>query len=262
MQIDVKIGDKEANFRQVKEWMELAYVDSKLPTAIILPELWTTGYDLEREAVLASEDGKETSLFLGELAKKYGTWFIGGSTLSKNSGGYSNRAQVINPNGELITYYDKVHLIPLMDEHKYFVAGRKDCIFDWEGTPSGCVICYDLRFGEWLRNYALKGVKVLFISAEWPEIRAEHWNVLLRARAIENQLYIVSCNRCGTSKDTKFSGGSLVVDPWGKILLNAGTKDGLSFQCFDLDKVDEARAKVPVFKDRVPTLYSQLTKEG
>jgi omega-amidase len=261
MQIDIKIGNKQANFNRVKELMELAYVDSKLPTAIIMPELWTTGYDLERESELASEEGEETAHFLGELAKQYGTWFIGGSTLAKIEGGYTNRAQVINSSGMLVATYDKVHLIPLMDEHKYFIPGKKDCLFDWEGTTSGCVICYDLRFGEWLRSYALKGTKILFISAEWPEIRAEHWNILLRARAIENQMYVVSCNRCGTSKDIKFNGGSLIIDPWGKILLNAGTKEGLSFIEIDLSKVDETRAKVPVFRDRVPTLYSQITKE-
>ncbi len=262
LQLDVQIGNKEANFRRVRDWMERAYVRSTLPTAVILPELWNTGYDLKREAELASPEGEETALFLGQLAKKYGTWFIGGSTLASVRGGYTNRAQVINPEGKLLTHYDKVHLIPLMDEDKYFLPGRKDCIFDWEGITSGCVICYDLRFGEWIRHYALKGVKVLFISAEWPNMRAEHWNLLLRARAIENQMYIVSCNRCGISDGTTFDGGSLVVDPWGKVLLDAGKMEGFSFLDLDLDKVDEARAKVPVFRDRIPSLYTQITKEG
>jgi len=107
----------------------------------------------------------------------------------------------------------------------------------------------------------LKGVKLLFISAEWPSARAKHWEILLKARAIENQMYVISCNRCGSTSEESFDGGSLVIDPWGEVLLNAGSKEGLYFTNIDPNKVVEARTKVPVFKDRVPALYSHIIKE-
>ena len=261
LQLDVQVGNREANFRRVKEWLEMAFIASELPTAIVLPELWDTGYALDRANLLASIEGKETASFLGELARKYDVWFIGGSTLAKTERGVTNRAQVINPQGKLVTFYDKVHLFPLMKEDIYLTTGDRDCIFDWEGMSSGCVICYDLRFCEWIRCYALKGVKLLFISAEWPSARAKHWEILLKARAIENQMYVISCNRCGSTSEESFDGGSLVIDPWGEVLLNAGSKEGLYFTNIDPNKVVEARTKVPVFKDRVPALYSHIIKE-
>ena len=260
LQLDVQVGDRKANFSRVNELLRRAFVPSKLPTAIVLPELWDTGYALEKAQALASDEGKETATFLGDLAKKYNTWFIGGSTLAKTSAGIKNRAQVIDPRGELIAYYDKVHRFPLMDEDKYLAPGDRDCIFNWEGFESGCVICYDLRFCEWIRCYALKGIKALFISAEWPAARAKHWDILLKARAIENQMYVISCNRCGSTEKDTFDGGSLVVDPWGEVLLDAGNLEGLWFVDIDISKVDQARSTVPVFKDRVPTLYVDITK--
>ncbi len=262
LQLDVQVGNREANFRRVEEWLKRAFVPSELPTAIILPELWDTGYALDKADTLASVEGNETASFLEELARKYGVWFIGGSTLAKTESCVANRAQVINPQGKLIAFYDKAHLFPLMEEDKYLVAGDKDCIFDWEGVSTGCVICYDLRFCEWIRCYALKGVKLLFISAEWPSARAKHWEILLQARAIENQMYVISCNRCGSTSEETFDGGSLVVDPWGEVLLDAGSKEGLYFIDLDARKVDEARLKVPVFRDRVPALYSHIIVGG
>jgi len=259
LQLDVQAGNREANFIRVKECIERSWVPSELPTAIVLPELWDTGYALDKANMLASVKGNETASFLGELARKYGVWFIGGSTLAKTERGVTNRAQVIDPQGKLIAFYDKVHLFPLMEEDKYLAAGDRDCIFDWEGVSAGCVICYDLRFCEWMRCYALKGVKLLFISAEWPSARAKHWEILLKARAIENQVFVISCNRCGVTTENTFDGRSLVVDPWGEVLLDAGSKEGLYFVDIDPDKVLEARTKVPVFKDRVPALYDYIT---
>ena len=260
LQLDVQVGDRKVKFSRVDELLSRAFFPSKLPTAIVLPELWDTGYALEKAQALASDEGKETATFLGDLAKKYNTWFIGGSTLAKTTAGIKNRAQVIDPRGELIAYYDKVHRFPLMDEDKYLAPGDRDCIFNWEGFKSGCVICYDLRFCEWIRCYALKGIKALFISAEWPAARAKHWDILLKARAIENQMYVISCNRCGSTEKDTFDGGSLVVDPWGEVLLDAGNLEGLWFVDIDISKVDQARSTVPVFKDRVPTLYVDITK--
>ncbi|MEA4876975.1 MAG: carbon-nitrogen family hydrolase [Aminobacterium sp.] len=255
LQLDIKIGDRVANRNNVEKWLERVMTPSEIPTAIVLPEIWDVGYALEQTSELADPEGENSVHFLGDLAQKYNIWFVGGSVLAKSGENFVNRAQVISPNGKLVTYYDKVHLIGLMDEDKYLVSGKKPCYFSIEGAKAGCVICYDIRFCEWLRTYAINGSEILFVSAEWPTARIDHWKNILKTRAIENQMYIVACNRVGTSKETLFGGASMVVDPWGKILYQAGCGEESGFITIDTEKVKEIRSYMPIFKDRVPELY-------
>ena len=256
-QIDISIGNREANRQKVVDWMKRHYVKSPEETVIVLPEIWDVGYALEDAGRLADPEGASAAEFLGRLAKEYGTWFAGGSVLAGTKTGAANRAQVIDPQGRLVAQYDKIHLIPLMDEQKYLEAGNSDCIFPIGDTTAGCVICYDIRFCEWLRLYALRGTKVLFVSAEWPRIRIDHWKALLRARAIENMMYVVACNRVGTSKDTLFGGSSMILDPWGTTLFEAGEGEEGHFAVIDPSKVDEIRNHLQVFRMRRPELYRE-----
>lgn len=255
LQLDIALGEKKKNYENVERWMEMVSLPSDLPTVIVLPEIWDVGYALTRAEELADPEGREAAVFLGGLARKYGVWFVGGSVLASTKRGYVNRAQVINPEGDLVAFYDKVHLIRLMDEEKYLTGGRKECLFDLEGVPSGCVICYDIRFCEWLRTYALKGAEMLFVSAEWPTVRADHWKTLLRARAIENQMFVVACNRCGTTGDTAFAGGSLILGPKGEILFEGGDREEAGFATLDFKEVTDIRNFLTVFSDRVPEIY-------
>ncbi|GAB1398624.1 carbon-nitrogen family hydrolase [Aminivibrio sp.] len=260
LQLDIALGDKKKNYENVERWMGMVSLPSDLPTVIVLPEIWDVGYALNRAEELADPEGRDAAAFLGGLARKYGVWFAGGSVLASSKGEYVNRAQVINPRGELVAFYDKVHLIRLMDEDKYLIGGRKECLFDLEGVPSGCVICYDIRFCEWLRTYALKGAEVLFVSAEWPTARADHWKTLLRARAIENQMFVVACNRCGITEDTAFAGGSLILGPKGEILFEGGDGEEAGFVTLDLKEVSDIRNFLTVFNDRVPEIYGTHLK--
>ena len=255
-QINIEIGNREANFQRVEEWMCEHYSPAQEKTAIVLPEIWDVGYDLENAATLADPEGNLAAKFLGSLARKYGVWFVGGSVMAGTPEGPVNRAQVINPEGALVGYYDKAHLIPLMDEPKFLRAGNAKCSFDWEGTEAGCVICYDIRFCEWLRRYAVEGAEVLFVSAEWPKIRIDHWKAILRVRAIENMMYVVACNRVGESKGTLFGGASMVVDPWGEVLYEGAEGEEGRFLSFDPAKVAEIREHLQVFNMRRPELYS------
>lgn len=254
-QFDVRLGEPEANHHLVERALEEESAKGALPRALVLPELWSTGYALERANELASPEGKESARFLGELAKRYGMWFVGGSVLAKTTGGFANRAQVINPKGELVATYDKIHLIRLMEEDKYFIRGRKRCLFDLDGIKAACVICYDIRFPELARRLALEGAKILFVSSEWPKERIEHWRILLSSRAIENQMYVVACNRCGSSAGTTFGGHSMIIDPWGSILYEAEEEEAFGTAEVDIAKVDEVRKFLPVFEDRLPEAY-------
>lgn len=260
IQFNVQNANRAANRETIAELFERSFTPpaNGEPTAVVLPEIWDIGYALNRKEELADDEGESSASFLGELARKYNVWFTGGSVLTRRKDGtYANRAQIIDPTGKLVAFYDKVHLIRLMHEDKHFASGRSDCRFDLNGVKAGCVICYDIRFCEWLRRYALNGTEVLFVSAEWPEARADHWRVLLQAHAIENQMYIVACNRVGQSGKTTFGGGSMIIDPWGKILYEGGREEEMAFVTIDTDKVNETRSYLTVFQDRVPELYTQ-----
>lgn len=261
MQFRIRAGDRAANQQAVRAWVA-EHCGAPTPTAVVLPEIWDVGYVLDQAETKADPEGRLAAEFLGGLAREYNVWFVGGSVLASSKAGFTNRAQVVNPKGELVASYDKVHLIPLLNEDKYLVGGNADCLFDIEGNPAGCVICYDIRFCEWIRSYALQGAKVLFISAEWPTVRIDHWRILLQARAVENMMYIVAANCCGESNGTDFGGNSLIFDPWGRVLLECGAEEGGGVVEIDPASVDGIRDHLKVFSVRVPELYSRVCAKG
>ncbi len=116
-------------------------------------------------------------------------------------------------------------------------------------------ICYDIRFCEYIRKLVLLGAEVLFVSAQWPRSRREHWITLLRARAIENQIYVVACNRCGVEKGGAFAGRSAVIAPDGTYLAQAGEEETVLWATLDSMAVQKTRNSIPIFRDRVPELY-------
>lgn len=256
-QIDIAIGNRAANQEKIRQWMAAYVTPSDETTVIVLPEIWDVGYAIEDGKNMCDPEGKAGAKFLGELARRYGVWFAAGSVLACTERGCANRAQAINPQGELVASYDKVHLVPMMDEHKYLVGGNADGRFSIGDVPVAQMICYDLRFCEWIRLHAVKGAQVLFLSAEWPQIRIEHWRALLKARAIENMMFVVATNRVGNSKNTEFGGYSAVIDPWGNYLYEGGTGEEGAFVSFDPQKVLEIREQLRVFYFRRPDLYKE-----
>jgi len=258
-QISVEAGDIEKNKEKLNSLFEKYYVASKEPTAIVIPELWNTGYALEKSKDLASEEGREYAYFLGELARKYHVWFTGGSVLASKGENITNRSLIINPGGELVTYYDKVHLFRLMNEHLHLSSGKEICLYQLEDVKCGTATCYDIRFCEWINRYALNGASILFLSAEWPTARLLHWQTLLRARAIENQMFVAAVNTCGESNGTLFPGSSMVIDPLGEILLSVEDEERLDFVSIDLGLVQKTRETIPVFSDRVPDIYEKYS---
>lgn len=255
VQFSVVAGDPAANRRLVEERVaELAQGAAK-PDVVVLPELWSTGYDLKRARELASPDGQAEAAFLGDLAIRYNLAFAGGSVLARVGDTVRNRAQVIDASGRLLACYDKVHLFRLMDEDKYLAAGDRRVAFVLAGIPCSSVICYDIRFCEFVRATALDGAKILFVSAEWPLVRKEHWCALLRARAIENQFFVVACNRSGVTGAETFGGHSMIIAPDGAILAQADEHDAVLSADLDFTLLDRVRAACPVFTDRVPAAY-------
>lgn len=255
-QMDVEAGKPERNRERVREWISRT-VNEEQPDVMVLPEMWTTAYTLPQLEEVADRDGEPTIGFLRELAKTYGVHLIGGSVANKRDGKFYNTALVVNREGELIYQYDKIHLVPMLDEPEYLSGGESRAeVFELDGAKMGLIICYDLRFPELARKLAVDGAEVLFVVAEWPSARKEHWKALQMARAIENEMVVVSCNRVGITGGTAFCGTSMIVDPIGKILAQGSEdREETVTTILDLTGVAKTRKAVPVFAGRVPELY-------
>ncbi len=252
-QMDVVLGQPDVNLAQVRQWA--AESARQGADVLVLPELWPTGYDLGRAADYATAVTAGMFAEIASLCREYGIHILGSCLSLMGEGAYGNTAVLFNPAGKLLGAYSKVHLFQLMDEHKYLTPGNGRSLVQTPWGESGLAICYDLRFPELFRAYALDGAKIVFLPAEWPNPRLVHWQTLLRARAIENQMYIVACNRVGTTDGTSFFGHSCIIDPWGEIVVEAGDTPALLTVAVDLEKVSEIRAQIPVFADRNPSVY-------
>jgi predicted amidohydrolase len=252
-QMHLHLGETETNFARVREWTaEAARRGSAL---VVFPELWPTAYDLENWPRHADVLGEGMFARLSELART-NRIAIASSVLEKKDGRAYNTFALYDARGELIATYRKVHLVPMLDEPKWLAAGDALTLVEAEWGMTGLGICYDLRFTEMWRRYALGGARLMLLPAEWPARRAYHWQTLLRARAIENQVFVAACNRVGESKGETFAGKSAVIDPWGEALVEGGAEnEALLTAEIDLARVEDIRARIPVFKDRRPDLY-------
>lgn len=254
-QINIAFGDPEANKQHVLQKFKSL---TEAVDVIVLPELWTTGYDLTRLDEIADPNAEQTIHFLAQLAKRYQAYIIGGSVANQTANGVTNDMLIINRSGELIKSYQKAHLFRLMDEEKYLIEGHTDGLFSIENEPSAGIICYDIRFPEWVRTHMLTGAKMLFVVAEWPLARIDHWKTLLIGRAIENQCYVIACNRVGSDPNNQFGGHSMIIDPWGKIVTQARTEETIISSTIDLTEVDKVRGTIPVFSDRRVDMYGPI----
>jgi predicted amidohydrolase len=162
---------------------------------------------------------------------------------------------IFDRKGREVSQYSKLHLFKLMDEHLYLEAGTAKNLFTLEQSLCAGVICYDIRFPEWIRVHTSSGAEVLFVVAQWPAPRLAHWKALLISRAIENQCYVIACNRVGQDPNNTFAGHSLVIDPWGEIIAEAGDSEELLSADVNLELVKEIRKQIPVFTDRRTEFY-------
>ena len=253
IQIDIAYGKPEINFSKVEQWVQKGAEDGN--DVLLLPELWNTGYDLTRLDEIADQDARKSIAFLKDLAKKWEVQLVAGSVANHTANGIKNTLLVFNRTGELVKTYSKLHLFKLMDEHLHLTAGTEDGHFELEGLPAAGFICYDIRFPEWIRKHVVEGAQVLFVVAEWPLPRIQHWKSLLVARAIENQAFVVACNRVGEDPANTFGGHSLIIDPWGEILSEGGTDEEIVSADVDFSVIEDIRKRIPIFEDRRPDFY-------
>jgi omega-amidase len=258
-QMDVKRGDPEHNLTLVSRWTaEAARRGSDI---LVLPELWDTGYALAQAHDLGSPVGEGRFVETAGLAEKHGIHIIGSMMEIDRDGKAYNTAVWFDPRGEVPGCYRKIHLFGLMGEDQYLSPGSDLCCVEAPWGKTGLAICYDLRFPELFRAYALAGVVMVIIPAQWPHPRMMHWQTLLRARAIENQMVVAACNRVGEEDGMRFGGKSAVLDAWGETILEGGKQELLLTASVDLQHVTKVRSEMPVFVDRRPEIYDSIEDE-
>lgn len=256
-QMDVKLGQPEANLATVQAMTaEAARRGSDL---VLFPELWSTGYDLENGADYATSIQEGIFARVAALARQHRIAILGSCLSTVGEGQIGNTAVYFDSTGQPQAVYSKTHLFRLMAEEQYLAPGHGRSLVQTAWGLMGLAICYDLRFPELFRAYALDGAQLVFLPSEWPHPRLAHWQTLLRARAIENQLFVVACNRIGRSKETDFFGHSCIIDPWGETIIEGGESEMLLTAAIDLAQVAAVRAKIPIFQDRRPDVYGRET---
>ncbi|AIQ44894.1 hydrolase [Paenibacillus sp. FSL R7-0273] len=254
IQLDIAFGNPPANYAAAERRIREAAAAGT--GCVLLPELWTTGYDLTRLEGIADPEGQGVKAMMSGLARELGIHIVAGSVASRQPAGITNSMYIFDRSGGLAGEYSKLHLFRLMDEHLYLQPGEAKGLFTLDNTLCAGLICYDIRFPEWVRAHTASGAEILFISAEWPKPRLAHWRALLISRAIENQCYVAACNRAGADPANSFAGHSMIIDPWGDVIGEAGEGEEILTGEIDLFKVREVRQQIPIFADRRPELYS------
>jgi omega-amidase len=255
VQMNVEAGNPKVNFAKIEEQLEAAVALNPKPDFIVLPEMWNTGYALEQIHALADPDGEHTRTIISAFCKRHEVSVLAGSIAQRRGDEVTNTVHIFDRAGVEISEYSKIHLFQLMNEHLHLKAGDTHGLFSIGEIPAAVMICYDIRFPELARTLALSGAKILFVPAQWPHPRLHHWRTLLQARAIENQMFVVSCNTVGESGGSSFFGHSMIIDPWGEVIAEAGDDETILSLEIDLALVDEVRGRIPVFADRRPNLY-------
>jgi predicted amidohydrolase len=218
---------------------------------IVLPEMFGSGFSMNVEKI-AEPDPSPTEAFLRELSRSHQSAVLGGLVRSRSDGTEcSGRNELIAfaPDGEELVRYQKNRTFRYTGESDHYENGTELALFEWQGWKIAPLICYDLRFPELFRRQTKAGVELFVVIASWPTVRVEHWITLLRARAIENLAYVIGVNRCGSDPNHAYPGRSVLIDPWGEILDDAGGDEGVVTGEISLDTVREWRAEFPALED-------------
>ncbi len=263
IQWDVELGQVSANLEKARALVKQAADDGN--RLAVLPEMWATSFmaDAATSVKSAVEDAEAE---IQDLSKRHHIILVGSNYEFGDDGKIYNRARLFEE-GEILGQYRKVHLFSPLGEDRHFTHGEEICVIDTSLGKIAVAICYDLRFPELCRALYLEETAILCLPSQWPEARALHWRVLARARAIENQWFVVATNRCGfeisaaTSQEVQFPGNSLIVDPTGEIRAKGNGEESVVSAEVDLKEVAIVRRAIPVRKDRREDVYPQLMRK-
>ncbi|MSM39500.1 MAG: carbon-nitrogen family hydrolase [Geobacter sp.] len=250
IQFNIRLGDIDANVATVRE--AVARVAAQGCQLAVLPEVWSSGFAYRELNELARRT-PELVEEMGRLSAEYGMVLVG--SLPEPDGDKVCNTAYILDQGNLAGKYRKIHLFSLMNEDRSFTGGDHWVVADTSAGRIGVFICYDLRFPELARRLAVEGAEILVVPGEWPKPREEHWRTLLRARAIENQLFLVAANCCGVTGKLDFFGSSLIVGPKGELLAEGGYEPAELVTDLDFAGMEKWREQITCFRDRKPECY-------
>jgi omega-amidase len=225
---------------------------------ILFPEQFPTGWSPRSTLFAEGPDGSTVSS-LSELARDHSIFLVG-SYVERHEPRPLNTSIAIDPTGEVVASYSKIHPFSPGGEDLHYGAGDRLSVFTAEGVRFGIAICYDLRFAPLFRAYALAGVHGVLVPSAWPCSRIHAWEILVQARAIDNQFYVIGCNPTGTTPVDRYCGHSISADPVGAVIARGSEGEELVFTEVDPAKVDAARARMPVERDFRPELYHRLLR--
>lgn len=242
-QLDLVWENPQANREMMDDWFPKLDPSTDL---VFLPEMFSTGFSMNGTQLAETMEG-ETVQWMKRISAQYQFALCGSLIISQN-GQYFNRLVFVEPSGE-VHFYNKRHLFTMDHEERHFQRGRERIIVNYKGWRICPLICYDLRFPVWSRNR--NEYDVLVYVANWPNARLDVWNTLLKARAIENQCYVVGVNRVGVDgSQIEYTGGTQVIDPKGRLLVTAvNPGEELLYALLSLEEMTLFRAKFPVLDD-------------
>jgi omega-amidase len=245
-QTDISWENKAANFKRARALLEK---DRPEPgSLVVLPEMFATGFSMN-VAGIAEDVSPGSEQFLKEIATGFQVFVVGGIVSRGLDGRGLNEALVISPNGQEVARYAKIHPFSLGGELDNYTRGKTIVSFDWHGIKVVPFICYDLRFPEIFRSAVREGAEMFVVIANWPNKREQHWVTLLHARAIENLAYVVGVNRAGTDPKFVYPGRSMIIDPHGTALVDAGPAEKIISAEINATAVRSWRRDFPALKD-------------
>ena len=252
--LQVDVSDAQSPEQRTEKVLELIRQQAGLCEVVCLPELWIVG--AFSSSLMKAHAVERTSNFIadfGEAARDAQVWLHAGSFVERDGDQLFNTSVIFRPDGSVAAFYRKIHLFGFDSGESALLAGGTDLV-TIAGTPLGTIgltTCYDLRFPELFRALVSKDVETFMVAAGWPSSRLHHWEILLQARAIENQAWVIACNATGLSGDVPLAGHSMVINPQGKIVAQAGADEIVLFADIDLAEVTQWRTTFPVLADRV-----------
>ncbi|MCK4506962.1 MAG: carbon-nitrogen family hydrolase [Desulfuromonadales bacterium] len=253
VQFSITFGEIDRNLVKVEAALDrVAKQGVKLA---VLPEMWSAGYDYKRLARHAAETPRVIEALCRHAAEL--KLVVVGSLPEQDGGKIYNTAYVIDQ-GELVGSYRKLHMFSTMGEDRFLSPGNSTLVVSTSVGRLGIAICYDLRFPELFRKMALEGAEIICLPAEWPKPRQEPWRTLLRARAMENQLFVIGTNCCGVQGKLDFFGMSLLLSVRGEVLAEGGDSDVELIATFDYQEMVDCRAQIRCYDDRRPEVYGKL----
>lgn len=253
IQFPIVAGDVDANLKQARIAIQRAHTHGA--HLAVLPEMWSSGYDYKRLPTLADATPR-IAAELSELSANLNMVIVG-SMPEKDRGSLYNTA-FIHDRGQEVGRYRKLHLFSPMKEDRFLAPGDTTLVISTSAGRLGVAICYDLRFPEMFRKLALDGAEVVCLPAQWPSPRELHWRTLIRARAIENQFFLLATNSCGQLGSLSFFGMSLIVSPRGEFLAEGGEGATEATALLDFADMNAYRKEIPAWHDRRPEIYGTL----